>query len=408
MGTQHVVRSTWNDPHALAQSGSEWSRHVTVSRVDDYDIVVRADAIDDWPAALIATQPDQPTAWVVTDETTWKVHGDRVLSAPGASRLVGGVFALQPGEASKSVDGWRDLLEWLRENRVRRRDVLVAVGGSMVSDVVGFAAATHMRGIPYFNVPTTLVAQVDGAMGGKVAVNTPAAKNLVGAFHHPVGVLADPSLLVTLPRRELAGGLSEAIKTAIVASPDAFDVITDLTPACLDGDPSALASAVRLCASIKMHVLDPDPYEIDLRRVLNFGHTVGHAIETATEYGDVRHGEAVAIGMAIATRLGEHRGLTSAPLRERILSALEKSELPIWGLPGTGRAVIGCLRMIEAIRNGSLRFVVPVEFGTMAILEDVSGEEILPLIEPPIDRLRPRVSERINVSDEAVDSAPAR
>lgn len=379
----HLIESTWDDNGVFAGTRKRWSTHVGVTRRDEYDIVVESGIVDHWVENSYAIQPGRPSAWVITDETVWNLHGHRLMRAQGAEDALKGVFQLSPGESSKSLDRWREVLEWMRVNRVRRRDVLVAFGGSMVSDVTGFVAATYMRGVPYINVPTSLLAQVDGGMGGKVAVNTPAAKNLVGAFHHPCAVLADPNLLTTLPVAEIASGLSEAIKTAIVASPRAFDFIASRIKACLAGEVADLAAVVRICASIKMHLLDPDPYEVDLRRVLNFGHTVGHAIETATDYVGIRHGEAVAIGMAVASRLGQERGLTSSTVREEITDALLTAQLPAWGRPATAQAVVECLQMIKAIRDGSLRFVVPLEIGRMAILEDVSGEEIMPLIEPP-------------------------
>lgn len=378
----HLIESTWDDDDVFANGCEQWSTHVRVTRNDEYDIVVEPGVLDRWVESTYSTQPGRPSVWVITDDTVWDLHGSQLMRARGASNVLKGVFQLPPGESSKSLDRWRDLLEWLRVNRVRRRDVLVAFGGSMVSDVTGFVAATHMRGIPYINLPTSLLAQVDGAMGGKVAVNTSAAKNLVGAFHHPCAVLMDPNVLSTLPSPELASGLSEAIKTAIVASPRAFDFIASRIEACLAGEVAELAAVVRICASIKMHLLDPDPYEVDLRRVLNFGHTVGHAIETATDYVGIRHGEAVAIGMAVASRLGHERGLTSSKVRDAITDTLLSAQLPAWGRPATAPAVVECLKMIEAIRDGSLRFVVPLEIGRMGILEDVSREEIMPLIEP--------------------------
>ncbi|MBI1844768.1 MAG: 3-dehydroquinate synthase, partial [Actinobacteria bacterium] len=294
-----------------------------------YDIVVGHGLLSSTDLDPLAElKVEFPRSWVITDRNVWSLHGERLMQVIDRSRWVAGVLILEPGEPTKSLDGWQQALDWAAAHKVQRRDLLLAFGGSVITDLVGFVASSYMRGVAYANLPTTLLAQVDGSMGGKVAVNTATAKNLVGAFHHPEAVMCDSRLLATLPRAEIANGLSEAIKTFTIESTEAFEFLERHVPACLDGDLDRLTHVVRLCASIKMHLLDPDPYEVDLRRVLNFGHTLGHPIETSHAYRDIRHGEAVAIGMSAAVRIGLARGITDTSFARRFLELLELTELP--------------------------------------------------------------------------------
>ena len=314
--------------------------------------------------------------WVVADEAVWSLHGATFVASAAAQNMLGDVLVIPPGEKSKSLDRWFQITEWLAVNRALRRDVIVAFGGSVISDLVGFAAATYMRGVSYVNIPTTLLSQVDGAMGGKVAVNTREAKNLIGAFWHPTAVLTDPLLLETLPRAELSAGLGEVIKTAAVESEAAFEFLERSIEKCLLRDRDCLVDVVRMCTSIKMHLLHPDPYEVDLRRVLNFGHTIGHAVETARGYEGLRHGEAVGLGMLAASTIGLNRGITPPQVHARISQLVERATLPTKLPRETADHVLDRIDIIAAIRNGNLRFVVPIDIGRMAIVDDVQRSEI--------------------------------
>lgn len=368
----------WQDlGGALWGSGEQCSRQtVEVARVSRYPIVIGRGALNDWVALLGPVVSDAPAVWIVADTEAWSRHGDRLQGASGAGALIRDVLTLDVTERVKSLEAWEGVIDWLSERRVGRRDVILPFGGSALSDVVGFAAATYMRGIAYLNVPTTLVAQVDGAIGGKVAVNTHQAKNLLGAFHHPVGILSDPSVLATLPPREIACGMAEAIKTFAIESEEAFAFLEPRIESCLHGGLDALEAVVRLCSSIKMHLLRPDPFEEDLRRVLNFGHTLGHPIETVFGYRGVRHGEAVAVGMATAARIGLRRGLTAPEAADRLIGAIRRAELPIGVSKALIPAILERLDMVGSIRGGSLRYVIPCDIGRLAILEDISLDEI--------------------------------
>jgi 3-dehydroquinate synthase len=368
----------WQDlDGVLSGSGERNSRQmVEVARVSRYPVVIGRGALDDWVHELDPAPIEAGAVWIVADTAAWKRHGDRLVSASGAAALIRDVLTLDVSERVKSLEAWQGVIDWLSERRVGRRDLVVPFGGSALSDVVGFAAATYMRGIAYVNVPTTLVAQVDGSIGGKVAVNTHQAKNLVGSFHHPVGILSDPTVLATLPKREIACGMAEAIKTFAIESDAAFSFLEPRIENCLHGDLDALEAVVRLCSSIKTHLLQPDPFEEDLRRMLNFGHTLGHPIETVFGYRGVRHGEAVAVGMATAARIGLRRGLTTPHAAERVIGAIRRAELPIGVSKALIPAILERLDMVGSIRGGSLRYVIPCDIGRLAILEDISPSEI--------------------------------
>src|SRR5215467_5541664 len=221
------------------------------------------------------------------------------------------------------------LLDWLAQTDTRRRDILLAVGGGVVIDTAGWVASAYMRGLSYINVPTTLLAQVDAAIGGKVAVNHDMAKNLIGAFYAPLAVVSCTDWLSTLGSRQVRSGLAEVIKLAVISSPQLFAFIEQHRESLLDLDASCLRSLVRAASAIKCSLVERDPYEIDLRRTLNFGHSVGHAVETVTGYGPVLHGEAVAYGMVVAIRIARARGVLAPSVAARIVAILRSVGLPV-------------------------------------------------------------------------------
>jgi 3-dehydroquinate synthase len=289
------------------------------------------------------------------------------------------LHAVPAGEASKSVDQAVRLWDWLARSRLARRDLIVTLGGGVVADLGGWVASGYMRGLRYVNLPTTLLAQVDGALGGKVAVNHPLAKNLLGAFHQPAAVIADVSTLRSLDRRHLAAGLAECIKKAVIASPEYWDLIRADADAILDRDPRALERLVRGAAAIKTALIERDPYETDLRRPLNFGHTIGHPLETVTGYAPLLHGEAVAFGMVAESRVAEARGLLAPALLDELVTLLRRAGLPTAAddlpVPVAADAVIAAMEKVRLIRAGSLRYVLPITIGETLIADDVSAEE---------------------------------
>jgi 3-dehydroquinate synthase len=284
------------------------------------------------------------------------------------------------GEASKSLDEAVAAWHWLADSDIARRDVLVTFGGGVIADLGGWVASGYMRGIPYLNVPTTLLAQVDGALGGKVAANHPVAKNLLGAFHSPAGVVANVGFLRSTSGRHLRAGLAEAIKKAVIASPAYWDFIDAHAEALLARDPDALERLVHCAAAIKTALIERDPYERDLRRPLNFGHTIGHPLETVTGYGPLLHGEAVAFGMVVESRIARDRSLLGQGVLDRLVELLRRCSLPTTAaeLPVDvdADAVLDAMEKVRQIRAGSLRYVLPVALGETVIADDVTDDEV--------------------------------
>ena len=322
---------------------------------------------------------------VITDETVEGLHGAELVDAlrEGGRDVL--VKALPPGEASKSVERAVELWDWLAAGPLGRRDVLVCFGGGVVCDLGGWVASTYMRGIPYVNVPTTLLAQVDGALGGKVAANHPTAKNLIGAFHQPAGVVSDVTYLRSVEQRHMRAGLAEAIKKAVIASPQYWAFIETNAHGLLDRDPVLLERLVAGASAIKTALIERDPYEDDLRRPLNFGHTIGHPLETVSGYAPLLHGEAVAFGMVVESSISVARGLMDPVLLGRLIDLLRRCGLPTHArdlpLAVPGDRLADAMEKVRLIRAGSLRFVLPVELGVSVIADDVTGEEVREALE---------------------------
>jgi 3-dehydroquinate synthase len=319
------------------------------------------------------------TVALITDETVDAVYGNQLRATLRALEHDVLACAVPAGEASKSLEQAVALWHWLAESRLGRRDAVLSFGGGVICDLGGWVASAYMRGIPYVNFPTTLLAMVDGALGGKVAVNHKVAKNLLGAFEQPAGVVCHLPYLRSLERRQLAAGLAECIKKGVIASPAYFAFIEDRADAILAGDEAALERLVRSAAAIKTALIERDPYEVDLRRPLNFGHTVGHPLETVTGYAPLLHGEAVAFGMAVEARIAERRGWLDAATLERLVALLDRCGLPTdAGLlpPTTSDELVHAMEKVRLIRAGSLRWVLPTGLGETIVADDVSEAEV--------------------------------
>lgn len=264
--------------------------------------------------------------FLASDRTVWPLHGAALEAGLGRSGArVLGRWLLEPGEAHKDLASLSGLWDALVEARVERGDALVALGGGVVGDVAGFAAATYLRGIDFFQVPTTLLAMVDSSVGGKTGIDHPRGKNLLGAFHQPRGVLADLGTLGTLPRREVLSGLAEVLKAALLGDAQLFDLLEGRGPELLD-DPEALEDVVTRAVAFKARIVESDERESGARALLNLGHTLGHAVEAASGFGTYTHGEAVALGLAFAARLSRETGRLGAQETRRVLRVLKN-----WG-----------------------------------------------------------------------------
>jgi 3-dehydroquinate synthase len=286
------------------------------------------------------------------------------------------VIELPDGEEHKTLETLASLYDALLAGDMERRSPIVALGGGVVGDVAGFAAATLLRGVPIVQVPTTLLAQVDAAIGGKTGINHPAGKNLIGAFHQPRAVLADVDVLRTLPRREYVAGLAEVVKYGLIGDAELFDTVERELPALLQVDGELLVRVVAACARQKAAVVAADEREESgARAVLNFGHTVGHGIEALTQYRRFLHGEAVAIGMLAACRVSQTLGLCPPALGARVQALLGRAGLPT-ALRGElrGPQLAAAMRTDKKVAGGRVRFVAIEDIGRTRLVELASSE----------------------------------
>ena len=307
--------------------------------------------------------------------------GRRYAAATGRSLREAGmkVHRLQvpDGDATKNLDQIAELYGELVRFGADRKSVLVALGGGMVGDLTGFLAATYLRGISFVQVPTTLLAMVDSSIGGKVGVNLPQGKNLVGAFHQPRAVWADTELLRSLPRRERSAGFAEVIKAAAIWDEKLFARLEREAQALMDLEPGPLISVIARACEIKAEVVRRDERESGLRMLLNFGHTVGHAVETLSGYASILHGEAVAMGMVYAARRSESLGLCPVGSAERLEALCERFELPTEVPDFDRRAYLDVLRVDKKIQSSRIQYIVLRGIGS-AEARPLRAGEIMP------------------------------
>ncbi len=331
------------------------------------------------PDALAARQAwlADRTLFVVSTEKILELHGDRLgaLTA-GARRRVD--LLVEDGEGAKSLANAGNLWQQMLVEGGKRDSRLLTFGGGTVGDLGGFVAGCFLRGIEYVQLPTTLLAQVDASVGGKTAVDMPAAKNSVGLFHHPVAVLADTSLLATLPTGELRSGLIEAIKKGMVLDSQLLGLIETQLGSLLAGDPAALVPVVASAVAAKCRVVEADAREGDWRRILNFGHTLGHAIESELDYKHLRHGEAVAYGMLFALRLATRRGLAPGAA-QRLSDLLRNCDLPPLPPLDVDRLSMFMGRDKKMTEQG-LTWVLPTAVGAGGMVSGIADREVSDLL----------------------------
>ena len=304
-------------------------------------------------------------AFLCADTVVMDILGERVTHALTDAGLQVQAHTFPPGEESKSLHVAADLYDWLAAQRAERREPLIALGGGVAGDLIGFVAATYARGIPLVQIPTTLLAQIDSSIGGKVAVDLPAGKNLVGAFYPAHRVIIDPDALATLPREQLIADYAEVIKTAVIFDADLFNLIEASTDRL--GDPALLAQLVERCVRWKAKVVDEDPEDRGIRAILNYGHTIAHAIEATAGYGAYRHGEAVAIGMVGAGRLAQQSGHWSRTDLTRQNNLLAAVGLPTTYSGVQPSQVLDAMLRDKKVQNGIIRWVLPTTIGHATI-----------------------------------------
>ncbi len=310
--------------------------------------------------------------FVVSSPGVWRFHGGQVQRSLGS----GDPILIPDGERFKNLQSVSRIYEALIRAGADRGSAIVAVGGGVIGDTAGFAAATYLRGITLVHVPTTLLAQVDSSIGGKVGVNHALGKNLIGAFHQPHVVAIDPLLLATLPRREFRSGLYEVVKYGMIASRGLFERVARETKPIVARQPEVLVPAIVESCRIKADVVTKDEREGGLRRTLNYGHTIGHALEAVTRYRRFRHGEAIAYGMLAAADLAVVRGA----LADRERQALVQLVTQLGPLPPVGDLpipeVMEAVRRDKKVVNGRLHFVIAIEIGATTTIDDVTEDEI--------------------------------
>ena len=323
---------------------------------------------------------------VITDETVAALHLDELLRGLEAADIEAKTFVVPAGEATKSFTQLSQLVEDILASGIERGTPLVALGGGVVGDLAGFAAAVTLRGLDFIQVPTTLLSQVDSSVGGKTAINVPQGKNLVGAFHQPRMVLADSGVLLTLPRRQLLAGYAETVKIGLIEDPSFFAWLEGHGTSVCDGDPAALRHAVLTACAAKAQVVAADERESGVRALLNLGHTFGHALEAEVGYGDeLLHGEAVAIGMVMAFELSAHLGLCPAAEAARVRRHLASVGLPtgLESLPGrtwNADVLIEHMTRDKKVRNGRIAFVLARGIGQAFLTDEVELGEVANLL----------------------------
>lgn len=334
------------------------------ARDASYEICIGRGLLADLPAHLAARRPAAAYA-VVSDSHVGPLYGAAVVRTLERAGVRAELVTFPAGEASKTRETWAHLTDRLLALHFGRDAAVVALGGGVVGDVAGFVAATYLRGIPYVQAPTSLLAMIDSSIGGKTGIDVPAGKNLVGAFLQPTLVLADLDVLATLPARELAAGMAEAIKHGAIADERYFAQLEGAAAAVTAHEAGVLQDVVRRSVEIKADVVSRDERETGVRAVLNFGHTVAHALETVAGF-TLSHGEAVAAGMVIESRLGERLGVTAAGTAQRVAAALEHYHLPTARPANQSPAeLLDAMRHDKKVRATQIRFALPERIGAM-------------------------------------------
>jgi 3-dehydroquinate synthase len=327
------------------------------------------------------------TATIISDENVFSIYGRKVEGILKDADFAVNSFVMPPGEETKSMDSAIKIYDFLVQHRTERDDIIVALGGGMVGDLAGFVAATFLRGMPWVQVPTSLVGMVDASIGGKVGVNHAEGKNLIGAFYQPNVVLADCQTLTTLPRRELTSGWAEVIKHGLILDKEFLEFLESNVGRLTKLEPELLTQAVARSAAIKAQVVGQDEKEREGKRtILNYGHTIGHALEAATQYKRFLHGEAVAIGMVGGARLSQRLGLLPSAAVERQQALLQKFGLPTSlktkrsNLKSSLAGITEAMELDKKVKGKAIRWVLLEDIGKAVICSDVPQKDVLAVL----------------------------
>ncbi|MDX1569046.1 MAG: 3-dehydroquinate synthase [Xanthomonadales bacterium] len=355
-------------------------RRITVPLGDrSYPILIGTGLLSE--SRLVDEQLAGRPVLVITDTNVAPHYLDPVMSGLARNAASLEAMILEPGEDRKTAESWLEVLDRLVAIRATRDALIIALGGGVIGDLCGFAAAAYMRGIDFIQVPTTLLAQVDASVGGKTAINHPEGKNLIGAFHQPVAVVIDVTTLQTLPEREYAAGLAETVKYGAIRDSGFFAWLESHAAELADREPTALTEAIERSCRIKAEVVANDETEQGQRAHLNFGHTFGHALETATGYRRFLHGEAVAVGMVLAARLSAKLRLTDDEAAGRLETLLARFGLPV-RIPADLQAerLYDLMTLDKKNRAGEIRLILLEQLGKSVIRAGVGRSELLDIL----------------------------
>ena len=317
------------------------------------------------------------TAYIITDENVMRPYGRNAQWALQRAGIAAHCFVIPAGETSKSFRQAQEIYEWLVGLKAERGHSIIAIGGGVSGDLGGFIASTFLRGVPFVQVPTSMAAMVDASIGGKVAVNLPQAKNMVGAFYQPRAVLADVQTLGTLGKRELSEGWAEAIKHGLILDPSLVDVFEEHAEALMEVEPEISTEVIRRSMAIKADVVSQDEREtLDIRILLNYGHTIGHALEASTEYGRFMHGEGVSVGMMGAGRIAREMGMIGDDILDRQRDLLRRFNLPITAQSVDVSAIRGAMSLDKKTVGGANRWVLLEDVGQATVRRDIPTEVV--------------------------------
>ncbi|MEB3357343.1 MAG: 3-dehydroquinate synthase [Synechococcales bacterium] len=352
-----------------------------------YDVVIAPgglDAVGQW----LSGQTTQNSTLgrkilLMSNPTVFELYGERAIASLAQAGFDVAQCLLPDGEQYKTLDSIQTIYDAALAHRLERSSTLVSLGGGVIGDMTGFAAATWLRGVNFVQIPTSLLAMVDASIGGKTGVNHPQGKNLIGAFYQPRLVLIDPQVLATLPAREFGAGMAEVIKYGVIWDADLFqqlEAAPSLTPDAITDE--LLQTILTRSCEAKAAVVSQDEKEAGLRAILNYGHTLGHAVESLTGYRSVNHGEAVAIGMVAAGKLAVKMGLWSAEASDRQFALIQKAALPTQ-IPSEldHQDILAALQTDKKVKAGKVRFVLPTAIGRAVVTDQVTSDQVLDVLQ---------------------------
>lgn len=345
---------------------------------ESYEIAIASGSLDNLGEQMSGLELGKKVL-LVSNPTIFKLYGERAIASMNGANFEVATCTLQPGERYKTLNSIQKIYDAALENRLERSSTMVALGGGVIGDMTGFAAATWLRGINVVQVPTTLLAMVDSSVGGKTGVNHPQGKNLIGAFHQPRRVFIDPDVLKSLPMREFRAGMAEVIKYGVIwdaelfAEMEASKNLNQLRYV----KPELIFTILNRSCQAKADVVSKDEKEAGLRAILNYGHTIGHAVESITGYRVVNHGEAVAIGMVAAGEIAAQLGMWQKEDTQRQNALIEKAGLPTKLPAGVDiEGIIDSLQNDKKVKDGKVRFILPTQIGVVTITDEVPSDTI--------------------------------